>query len=379
MKRKIVILGALLALFSVSYGQNTHKALIEVSLSKEKFDGVKNQYIYVKTDNPDESASKLLVLDSAKITNQTVKFAPIEINSNRLDRGYLFVGAKSRPIIFVIEGGKIKIDLTGKSTIRKGTALNDNLQVMEDSINTLITGVRERMKSLSDSINKIKDADKKQEFMMSIVQPVTEKIGDILKNIFESHKNDALGLEAILRLQSYEDDVDVQSKQIASAGKLLKDNILIKDILKYIKNLESTKPGKMFKDFSGVNDRGDSVKLSSYVGKGKYVLVDFWASWCGPCRHEIPNVIKVYNDYKDKGLEVVGVAVWDKMPDHLSAVKELNITYPQIFNEKEATTIYGIKGIPEIILFAPDGTIIKRGLRGEEMIQLVADKLGKKK
>lgn len=123
--------------------------------------------------------------------------------------------------------------------------------------------------------------------------------------------------------------------------------------------------GQPFIDFE-VEYEGQTTRLSDYVGKGQLVLVDFWASWCGPCKREIPNLISVYNDYKDKGLIVLGVATWDKPEATLQAIDELGIPYPQILNaQKIGSDAYGITGIPEIILFAPDGTILARGLRGE--------------
>ncbi|MCR4561361.1 MAG: AhpC/TSA family protein [Bacteroidales bacterium] len=138
-----------------------------------------------------------------------------------------------------------------------------------------------------------------------------------------------------------------------------------------------TAEGAMFVDFSAEYD-GKTQKLSDYVGKGKYVLVDFWASWCGPCRREIPNLIDVYNKYKGSKFEVIGVATWDEPDDTKAAIAELQIPYPQIMNAQEAgSAAYGIRGIPEIILFAPDGKIVKRGLRGSDIETEVKKCLGK--
>ena len=130
----------------------------------------------------------------------------------------------------------------------------------------------------------------------------------------------------------------------------------------------------MFTDFTIEQPDGTKVSLSDYVGKGKYVLVDFWASWCGPCRGEIPNIKELYDKYHAKGLDVLGVAVWDKPEDTQAAIKELGIVWPQIINAQQIPTeLYGIQGIPHIILFAPDGTIVARDLRDEAMKEKVVE------
>ena len=113
------------------------------------------------------------------------------------------------------------------------------------------------------------------------------------------------------------------------------------------------------------------------MGRGQYVLVDFWASWCEPCLKETPNLIAAYEKYKDKGLQVLGVAVSDKPTHTESAIKELGIPYPQIINsQRVAIEAYKFNGIPYILLFDPEGNIIARNLRGEELKAKLAEIFG---
>jgi len=124
----------------------------------------------------------------------------------------------------------------------------------------------------------------------------------------------------------------------------------------------ATSPGHKYTDFSAPGRDGKTVSLSSLVKPGKYTVVDFWASWCPYCIKELPELKYIYEQYKDKGLEIVGVAVRDKVEDTEKAVAKHDIPWTVMYNAQRVPYgIYGFAGIPHHILIGPDGTIISRG------------------
>ncbi len=147
----------------------------------------------------------------------------------------------------------------------------------------------------------------------------------------------------------------------------LKTYTRVNKLIAAAKNKAATSPGSKFVDFAITND-SITQRLSDYVGKGKPVLVDFWASWCGPCIRETKVIKEILEEYGPKGLEVLGVAVWDEPQNTLRAIEHHKLPWQQIINAQTVPTdLYGISGIPCILLIAPDGTILSRDKQDEEL------------
>ena len=275
---------------------------------------------------------------------------------------------RSYNLSFIPEEGIIKADLAAIAAT--GTALNDLHAQKAKAREALETETRGRLKAIRADKNL--DDKAKEEAQEKIVNEFYGKIKPLAEADLKEHSNDAIGLIALQTLLGME-DVNVAKAEalLQQAGDRLRAEESITKMVERLRRVEATQAGAQFVDFEGVDDANKAVRLSDYVGKGHYVLVDFWASWCGPCRREIAHLKKVRDTYTDKGLVILGTVVWDEMEDHLKAMKELEITWPQIFNKTEATELYGIAGIPQIILFDPAGKIVARDLRGEEINKLL--------
>jgi len=143
---------------------------------------------------------------------------------------------------------------------------------------------------------------------------------------------------------------------------------------KLLASMEKRAPGKMFTDMTIKDIDGKERKLSEWVGKGQYVLIDFWASWCGPCRQEMPNVVANYAKYHEKGFEIIGMSFDQKADAWKKAVEQMGMKWPQLSDlggwQSAAVEVYGISSIPASILLDGTGKIVALDLR--------ADKLGAK-
>lgn len=144
-----------------------------------------------------------------------------------------------------------------------------------------------------------------------------------------------------------------------------------------LKPYRSTAIGQLAPDISLPTPGGESKSLSSL--RGKYVLVDFWASWCRPCREENPNVVKMYDKYKGKGFEIYGVSLDQSRDKWLGAIEKDGLQWPHVSDlkgwESSAAQLYNVSAIPQTVLLDPEGKIIAKGLRGEELEKKLASLL----
>lgn len=272
----------------------------------------------------------------------------------------------------ILENGKIATDLS-KHFNPSGTPLNDALTDFNMQIGKIISIEKPKLMEIQKNADAT-DAEKSK-LMNDWYNSYKVQYMQVARKVFSENTNNALGVYLISNSESLA-SIEQMDSLYAQAGNIVKNSILVKKVIAHNDKLRNTVVGKHFADFTVEhgNIDGSKASLSDYVGKGKYVLVDFWASWCGPCLAETPNIAEVYNKYKGDHFEVLGVAAFDKRENTLKCMKEHNITWPLIIDAQTIPAdVYGINSIPQIMLFSPDGTIIARDLRGDGIKQKIAE------
>ena len=166
---------------------------------------------------------------------------------------------------------------------------------------------------------------------------------------------------------------------VDKADSLFKSAPRMEKLLPVIEARRNVAVGKKFADFEMTDMNGKTRKLSEFVGNGKIVLIDFWASWCPPCRRDMPNIVEVYKQYKNKGFEIVGVSLDSKKEAWEKGVKDLDINWMQLSDlqgwKNAGAKLYGVNSIPHTVLVDKDGTIIAKVLHGKEIGEKLAKML----
>lgn len=364
----------------------------------------KQLYIYQLEDG---QTVKEVLLDSAAVKKGKFAFSGVQ-EQPRIAIIKQAQGDKAYPVI--LEKGKITMNIV--TDRRGGTLLNDTLDVaihelqpyvdkmtlLDKELRTLYASVKpeealDKIKNDSEFKKKIDEFGKKGMALVDSILPV-----------INSHKNSLVGVYLFTHIGGamlYKDTESIKE----GASPVFLNHILVKKSIeqkelffqgvkdeavkrmskeerehweesekkkaKRTKIEAKIKIGEHFPDAKVKDTAGKEVTLADYVGKGKYVLIDFWASWCGPCRREMPNVKAAYEKYASKGFEVVSISTDAKLKDWENAVQELGMTWTQLLNV-DAADVYGIFAIPTTFLVDPDGTIVEKNLRGKELGETLA-------
>ncbi|MFN8333858.1 MAG: TlpA disulfide reductase family protein [Cyclobacteriaceae bacterium] len=314
------------------------------------------------------------VLKTAVVSDKKFSFSGLV---NKPVRATLYRNENPERVNFIMESvqvyletGTIQVDYrstTGSTTV-SGTGLNDTLQLLQNDLKSLLL---QRMQIKDPDF--FTEAEKRDTARVSRNKAALEQIfyqeADAKLAFAARYPNSYVSLMAlsdVSRINSYIFETDTvfrmlpESLQQTPEGKKISDRILKK---------KQVLPGMKTVDFTLPDSHNNMISLSSF--NGKYVLLDFWASWCGPCREEHPNLKQVYEQYRSRGLVVISVSIDTDKQKWLNAIAKDGLTWPQLSdlkaNQSEVYLAYGITSIPANFLIDLNGIVIAKDLKGEAL------------
>ncbi|MGQ8335946.1 redoxin domain-containing protein [Sunxiuqinia sp. A32] len=312
-------------------------------------------------------AGKPVAVDTSEITDGKFLFEG-QISIPELH--YLRINERDYFAQFFLENEKIEI-LANKDSLRStkvsGSPQTDVFNVYIDELNLLNEKARELQKAYSDAMSKgNQDAmDRARiEFEAS-----SENMQVFAKNFVREHSGTVVAPFITLTQLSQKLDYDDLKELVDLFPAELESSVYTMELNRMVEEMGRTAVGVNAPEFTMNDQNGSPVSLSSF--KGKYLLIDFWASWCAPCRQENPNVVRIYNEYKDKGFEILGVSLDRDKDAWLKAIEDDNLSWTHVSDLKywqnEVARLYGVNSIPHTVLLDKEGRIVANKLRGADL------------
>ena len=361
MKRRSYLLLPLLALLLIAASCAKHKEFRIEGVAPDEADRV---LIYVNNntneiDTIDVSKSPEFIFDRELVEGDFVTI---------LTGDYL--------ITFINDGVPVKLDLAERTV--KGSAQNEDFADVQLELGDLLLQVMQTWESLLQS------EDDDTEAADKLFAAYRKKVFKITYDYVTTHKHDAAPIYLLrqfaLDLEADTDGYDLL-KQMMDSTAVYYEHPWAEEVIRTLQTLNKThaahRIGATFIDAKTKDIHGETAHLSDYVGKGTYVLVDFWASWCGPCMAEMPYVIQAYDTCHDYGLDIVGISLDDEEESWKNAVERLELPWPQLSDlngwESQVAKAYYVKSIPSNFLYDPEGKLVAKNLRGDDLLETLAD------
>ena len=277
-----------------------------------------------------------------------------------------------------IEPGTIKVVLSktpGGSRVG-GTMINDEWQRLSDS--TMVIG-----KEINNIAEKVFSNDKatqeEQQKAMEEIEKLNQRHNGVVLQFTERNIKNELGYFLLTMFPEEVIPNEERLRLIQMMPAALRQRGAIKEMEQLIGNASKTEEGAVIEDFTMNTLTGTPLSVMSEVKNNRITVLDFWASWCGPCRQEMPLMVEIYKKYKDKGLGFVGISLDDDADAWKQATDQLGIVWPQMSDlrgwENAAARMFDVTGIPHTIVLDQNGKILRRGLRGKQLEEFIAEQL----
>lgn len=200
-----------------------------------------------------------------------------------------------------------------------------------------------------------------------------------IDSFIKQHPSSLVSAYALYRDYSYRLTPEQIRSNIDLLDPSLRNTPYVETLEELIPTLEEVAVGNKAPNFTATDTEGNSVELADHIGKSKYVFLDFWASWCGPCRRENPNIVRAYEEYKDKGFDIFAVSLDHSKVGWLAAIEKDKLTWTNVTDLKhwdsEPAKLYGVRAIPSNFLIDENGVIVAKNLKGEDLHSTLNDLL----